>query len=366
LAYRDTWALVDANQDVQTPAPMLSRDTSPFFLVIATSPQVSRWEGLDKNKEQIGLWFMKPFTLAELIQARQLQKITRSEEDIEDFFEKYGPSARDCYIYCHDKGLDSYHSNVQGKVKGIKWDVLTQILTSGTYSLEMDEISHKILLVEPQPGNRAVSRISIVTKLVGQLLWDRNLDEQWRNHQRLFMTLRQATDAKGFCGRLFEPPFHALCVRGAKFTIYPMTWESEGPVNYKFTNVEGNDSETLVLGRQERFSFNKDNRIKKLLANHYYQPTARNYPSFIYDPDSHQISAFQFMNGEGHGVVSKEVQALHELGKALEINGLSIRIIVVVLEGDKITLSVEKKLYDRLGLRAYFLEVTLCDLYNLK
>jgi hypothetical protein len=67
--HRDTWALVDCNQHVQTPAPMLARDASPFFLVIASSPRASRWKGVHKHRGPINLWFMKPFTLAELIQA---------------------------------------------------------------------------------------------------------------------------------------------------------------------------------------------------------------------------------------------------------------------------------------------------------
>jgi len=66
--YQNTWALVDINVNVQAPAQMLSKDTSPFFLVIASSPRPSRLRELQKYKSPSVFWFMKPFTLAELIQ----------------------------------------------------------------------------------------------------------------------------------------------------------------------------------------------------------------------------------------------------------------------------------------------------------
>jgi hypothetical protein len=308
--------------------------------------------------------------------SRQLQKIVHKESDIEDFFEKYGPQARDCYAYCSD--LNSYHSEVHDKVKALsfRWDVLTNMLTSGPESPGRDWQSYRVLLVEPQPENRAVSRTRIVTKTVSQLLWGRDSNKQWHNHHQLFKTLYQEPNANACghgCGTLLEPSFHALCVRGTIFLIHPMTRtrDSEGPINYKVTNKEGNDLETFVLGPQEQiqFSYKKenDNSIKKLLANHYYQPTAPiSYDSFVYDPDSHQISAFQVMTGKNHGLTSKGIQGLHELGQMLGINDLTIRIIVVVLEGGEVTFVVEKFLYDRLGLnlKVYALEVTLRQLYD--
>jgi hypothetical protein len=153
-----------------------------------------------------------------------------------------------------------------------------------------------------------------------------------------------------------------------------MTRTSKGLVNYKCTHKKSNGQETLVLGPQERFWFslskkNKNNSINKLLGNHYYRPIAANHPSydsFIYDPVSRQISAFQVTIGEDHDLKPSGVQDLHELGKTLEIEGLSIRIIVAVLEGSNVTLLVEKDLYDRLGLKVYALEVTLDQLYDFR
>ena len=66
---QETWAPVDANESISQPARMLSRDTSPFFLVIGSSPKASRWQNVLKYRPPTVFWFMKLFTLAELIEA---------------------------------------------------------------------------------------------------------------------------------------------------------------------------------------------------------------------------------------------------------------------------------------------------------
>ena len=64
----DTWALVDTNESVPTPAPMLARATSPYFLIVASSPPSSRLDAVQHYRPPTASWFMQPFTLVELIQ----------------------------------------------------------------------------------------------------------------------------------------------------------------------------------------------------------------------------------------------------------------------------------------------------------
>ena len=61
--YQKTWALVDINLHVKTPAEMLG---CPFFLVMASSPWASRLRKLQKYRRPAAYWLMKSFTLAEL------------------------------------------------------------------------------------------------------------------------------------------------------------------------------------------------------------------------------------------------------------------------------------------------------------
>lgn len=67
--YQNTWALVDINPYVQEPASMIGNDNNPFFLIMAPSPRPSRLRNLQKFGRPGAYWLMKPFSLAELIQA---------------------------------------------------------------------------------------------------------------------------------------------------------------------------------------------------------------------------------------------------------------------------------------------------------
>jgi hypothetical protein len=66
-ARQDTWALVDLGQKVAEPARFMYN--SSFFLIMASSPKPTRWKNVLKYRAPVAFWFMKPFTLAELIQA---------------------------------------------------------------------------------------------------------------------------------------------------------------------------------------------------------------------------------------------------------------------------------------------------------
>jgi hypothetical protein len=67
--YQNTWALVDITPRVQEPGSMIGNEINPFFLVLASSPRSSRLQGLEKSGQPSNYWIMKPFSLAELIQA---------------------------------------------------------------------------------------------------------------------------------------------------------------------------------------------------------------------------------------------------------------------------------------------------------
>ena len=63
----DMWALVDLGQWVQRPARFVH--SSSFFVIMASSPTPARWIEVRTHRGPISFWFMKPFSLAELIQA---------------------------------------------------------------------------------------------------------------------------------------------------------------------------------------------------------------------------------------------------------------------------------------------------------
>jgi len=96
------------------------------------------------------------------------------ESDIQEFFETYGPSARDCYAYCSD--LASYLDDIiRPKLAQMSRNtIISALTTKGVGRLSLDEGSCKLILVEPQLDNVALLQIRIVTKAMGQLLWEQD------------------------------------------------------------------------------------------------------------------------------------------------------------------------------------------------
>ncbi len=300
--------------------------------------------------------------------SRQLQLGFHGESDIENFFANYGPSARNCYDYCNPDALHQYDMGVRGMIKAMSWDLILDILTSNAADITAEEGSHRVLLVGPQPNDRTTPRTTVVSKTVSQLLWARDSDEKWRNHRKLFNVLLREPITKGSSGILFEPAFHDLCIHGTTFTIYPME-RRDGNLNYTFTipDIRRVKGSKLKLKRQHRVVFGENHPISHLLANEYYQPTSPNYPSldsFVYDPNSHQVNAFQATVGLEHDLKPGGVYALRDLGERQEIHDLKIRIIVVLFGDNGVTYRVNKVVYNTLRLQVFVLQVTENQLYS--
>ena len=250
------------------------------------------------------------------------------------------------------------------------WDLITEALTSHPADVKMEDGTHKVILVQPHPDSRARSRTTIISGTISQLLWERDSDQQWRNHRKLFLTLLRI-DAKGFCGNFFGPAFHALCTRDTTTTLktYQMALKPGGTIWNTFTVPEPEPESgwvELELGRRLRFVFDKKhNPITSLDAEHYYHPMGSNYPSldsFVYDPVSHQIDLFQVIVAKSHDLVSRGVKDAHELGQRLKIS-LRIRIIVVLFGNAEVDYKVRKDFYDDWRLQVYVVRVSAGELY---
>ena len=219
--------------------------------------------------------------------SRQLQSSKlrlHSETSIQQFLQKYGPSARDCYAF--SGSVSHYHRLVHDRVKNTAWDTITDILTA---RIGMDDGSHKLILVRPSPTDRSSSSLSIITTTVGCLLHERDSDARWQNARKLYRTLRADPHSRSTAGKLLEPPFHALCIKGTTFRLSLMNVKPGGRTQDTFTNDSANNHEVLTLPPQQHVLFDREHPITTLNANHYYQPThgtQPSYDSFVFNPDN--------------------------------------------------------------------------------
>lgn len=63
-----TWALVDSNRSMNSPASVLCRRNAPFFIVEAASPRKGRWDWTKDRGYSMVMFYTKVFSLQEMLQ----------------------------------------------------------------------------------------------------------------------------------------------------------------------------------------------------------------------------------------------------------------------------------------------------------
>ena len=295
--------------------------------------------------------------------SRQLQQIKRSETSIQHFLQEYGPSARDCYVFC--ESIPHYREDIHGRVKNIAWDTVTDMLTARKDVIGLDDGSHKLILVGPSPTDRSSPSLSIITKTIGRLLHERNYDAWWQNARKLYRTLRADPHSRSTAGKLLEPPFHVLCKKGTSFQLFSMNLKHGGRTLDTFTNDSTNYLGILTLPQQPHVVFDREHPITTLLANHYYQPThgtQPSYDSFVFNPEEARFTLFQVTCGRTHPVHLKGINALIDLAAQLGVSDPTLHFVAVVPEGDSVEFLVPKN--RTFLLQMFCIEVTENKMYG--
>jgi hypothetical protein len=74
---------------------------------------------------------------------------------------------------------------IEDKIKSMTWPTITDAL-QGTNTLQLDEGSHKVILIAPDPENRETYRSRIITKTVASMLCEQDTNERWQNACNLY------------------------------------------------------------------------------------------------------------------------------------------------------------------------------------
>lgn len=294
--------------------------------------------------------------------SRLLQQYKRDEVELQQFFELYGPSARDCYAYCAD--LPHYRMIVREKIQSLAWSTITNALTSKVETLRLDEGSHKVILISPDPQDRGKHLSRLVTKNVGGMVAEQDTNERWRNAHNLFRTMRLDVKTKSGSGWLLEPPFHALCMKGGTFRLYPMTLRPGGRTNDTFIHSTYATPQGLFLLKQNLVVFDRSHPIQRLEPHTYYQPTHGSQPSFdsfIYDPAVPRIIMFQVTDAKSHSVKPLGINFVLELSNSLRLHVPELCFVAVVPEGDQVECVVPKPMSSSLAM--FCMEVTEAELF---
>ncbi|KAM6499004.1 hypothetical protein JOM56_006952 [Amanita muscaria] len=153
------WCLVNCNHSVTDVPDFLSATRA--FIVQAASPHSEHIDWVKKYSLRVPRYFMKSWTLPELIIGRALQPPMDqcSERGLELFYSRYVPSARMAYTYANN--LDDYEAIIDMEITRLTFEMLGKMLSSEALQVEhVSHNSHHILLVNPQ-SNRSRHSITI-------------------------------------------------------------------------------------------------------------------------------------------------------------------------------------------------------------
>ncbi|KIL65205.1 hypothetical protein M378DRAFT_162471 [Amanita muscaria Koide BX008] len=211
---RSTWCLIDSNQSLDT-VPGFIQDLD-LFMVHASSPRPHRFEWIKKATRPVARYFMKSWTLSELLVGRVLQDTVYSEAQLEFFSNRYGTSARSVYI--HASHPSNYDATLQDNLMPITYKTLDSLIRQ-TSPLDLSgPVSHQNLLISPGTS-RHVFETSFPTRYIYEKIRDRLSTRKLEAVARLYDMFLQVRSPAGL---MLEDAVNDVFFRGGEWTLVNM------------------------------------------------------------------------------------------------------------------------------------------------
>ncbi|KAL5480248.1 hypothetical protein ACEPAI_1518 [Sanghuangporus weigelae] len=249
-----TWFLVDSGQELGsvTQDIITACRISNGFVIQSASPRTPRFAWFTKIGNRIP-WkmYMAPWSLEELIAGRDLQlNIAHlSGQQIKDFTEKFGSSAR--YVYGGASSPSSHEELVKEKIGVLNFDVMKELINVPIRDVKFDEyFSYLYLFSTPHPKHRTQCITGIPT---------RYLTEQVHEHLRrvhrvatgdLYHYFVTNAFTRASAGYLLERLFLEQFPEGGEWPIKTMKRHSPSTKNVHWHYDEASIIQYLRLGSQ--------------------------------------------------------------------------------------------------------------------
>ena len=331
------WVLVDSSQLLSKPAPIF-RLSQPFFVVEAASHQ-SCFEWAKKFHNQH--FYMKTWAFSEVLQVyvvlppevhsthgfcrRSFLGIQRGgphqESQLRYLYDTYRASPRALARRASEPRR--FENRVTQEVR----EFLPHVLRAALSSLDSDA-SSLIVRMEPDPDARDKYRKTIASRHILDLLWERHLKYETDEMAHLYAALQGSTVTAPAAGGILELRIHQLFTsKEYPLRLFPLLRGKSNRTkfhlydNYSASYKEENVT-LLKFTVSEVHPLDKGN--VQLQIDHYYRPTANNYPSvdslLLIQPTnggkpSPILLMFQIVrNEEDHDVKEVGLERVKELG----------------------------------------------------
>ncbi|KAI5886969.1 uncharacterized protein SCHCODRAFT_02640408 [Schizophyllum commune H4-8] len=317
---RTTWCLVDSNTALESvPHLILNLD---LFLIQATSPRSNRTSWSTKRETIYRHYIIDPMPLdeAQLVFSLQRDAVLSQATDriLQAYNDRYGPSTHHAFLAGSAEPFELWDELPAERLTAALADLtlpqLEKLAKHASFLHMDDDVSSVILLIRPGATRNVVQVDFVSTHVLLRCSNSLSLSrfDLLRHFYRLFASSPQA---KFVAGKLLEAHMDHLLPMSYSWSVTKRGDSAGKPddsTKYRMV-VYGGSTDTLRIELDDGSAqvpsnevlaiheYNSGESIK--LEGKYYMPKARNeltIDSFIYNPTTNTITAFQITVSEQH------------------------------------------------------------------
>ena len=348
--HKSTWCLIDSNDELDS-IPGFIRDQD-LFIVQASSPRPHRYAWTDKASGSVFRYFMKSWTLSELLVgyvtyllisepfviplSRVLQRNVCSEAQIKSFSDLYGTSARS--VYSNASQPSNYDASLFPKMAKTTYEGVTNLFRKASQLDLEGPVSHQFVTIFPTAGRtRNVFDVTFHSRYLYEKFRDRLSNHKLEAAARLYDMLVRNQITKGPAGFMLEDAVNLIFPRGGEWCLVPMTkssrkgpkythWKNPvGPITPQYLHlgypgqhisidIDRHPDETVYAALPLIF-FLPGERLD--LVDGYYCPSSHvqeTFDAFIYEFASKTATVIQVTTAKTHSVKEGGIKWLQRLG----------------------------------------------------
>ncbi|KIL69261.1 hypothetical protein M378DRAFT_773366 [Amanita muscaria Koide BX008] len=328
--HKSTWCLIDSNQSLDT-VPMFIQDLD-LFIVQASSPRPHCYAWIDKATGPVYRYFMKPWTLPELLVSRMLQRKVCSEAQIEFFSTRYGTSPR--LVHANASHLSEYETSLLRKMVNITYEGVAKLVRESSLG---GAVSHQLVTISPG-ATRHDFQSTFPTRYIYEKFLDHLSTHKLEAAALLYDIFVQNPNTRAPAGLILEDAVNEVFPRGGQWSFVPMTKSNR--TGKKYTHWKDPNGSTtpqylhlgylghhIAIGTTRHpvgtvyvalpLKFFLPGAPALQLVDGYYRPSSRlqeTFDAFIYESASKTATVLQVTTGKAHSVKKGGIEWLQSLG----------------------------------------------------
>lgn len=156
------WTLVDSDESNIFPESLAVPDTK-HMIVFVSSPKEERWKGMTQTTT-CAVAIMNPWTRREISEAAAIHGLAGDDPAIDEMYTRFGPTARICFNYLKTPALlDRHERNLRNALSGLSLRSFQKMINN-TSNLNMDDVSHTILLMKRYGSDLSLEPITPIVE----------------------------------------------------------------------------------------------------------------------------------------------------------------------------------------------------------